>query len=134
MKRHYYAFAGVFLLAFIIVGCTNSNASKKKEGGILGVADIQSDPSSIKGAVVVTGVVARISTRDKQVFALIDTEEAKHCKSTGCAEFSLPFRFSGPMPKEWDEVNATGRIIDQGGLMFQASKLDVLRHLRGHSK
>ncbi len=129
MKRHYYALAGVFLLAFIIISCTNSNASKKKEGGILGVADIQSDPSGVKGMVVVTGVVARVSGKDKQMFALIDTDEAKRCKSTGCAKFYLPVRFEGALPKEWDEVNVTGQIVQQGGLMFQASKVDVVRHL-----
>lgn len=129
MKPHYFAIVGVFLLAFVIFGCTNSNASKKKGGGIVGVADIQSDPSSFKDTVSVTGVVARVSEKDKQVFALIDTDEAKHCKSISCAKFYLPVQFNGQMPKEWDEVNATGRIVDQGGLMFQASKLDIVRHL-----
>ncbi len=129
MKRHYYALVGMFLLAFIIIGCTNSNASKKKEGGILGVADIQSDPSGVKGTVVVTGVVSRVSEKDKQVFAIIDSDEAKHCQSVGCAKFYLPVYFNGPMPKIWDEVNATGQIVDKGGLMFQASKVDVLRHI-----
>ncbi len=128
MKRHYVALAALMLLA-IIVACTNSNASKKKDGGILSVADIQSDPSSIKGTVVVTGVVARVSGKEKQVLALIDTDEAKHCKSISCAKFYLPVRFEGPMPGEWDEVNATGQIVDRNGLLFQASKLDVLRHL-----
>ncbi len=129
MKRHCFVFAGVFLLALIVFGCTNGNASKKKEGGILGVADIQSDPSGVKGTVVVTGVVSRVSEKDKQVFALVDTDEAKHCKSVGCAKFYLPVHLTGPMPKEWDEVNVTGQIVQQGGLMFQASKVDVVRHL-----
>lgn len=129
MKRHCFVFAGVFLLALIVFGCTNGNASKKKEGGIVGVADIQSDPSSFKGVVTVTGVVARVSKEDKKLFAIIDTDEAKHCKSTGCAKFYLPVSFDGPIPKEWDEVNLTGRIMEQGGLVFQASKLDILRHL-----
>src|SRR5574337_1971487 len=112
MKRHYVVLAALMLLAIVIFACTNSNASKKKEGGILGVADFQSNPSSIKGMVVVTGVVARISKTDKQRFAIIDTEEAKHCKSISCAEFSLPVQFDGPLPKEWDEVNVTGRIVE----------------------
>lgn len=126
MKPHYYALAALMLL---IVACTNSTASKKKDSGILTVAEIQSDLPSVKDTVVVTGVVARVSEKDKQVFALIDTDEAKHCKSTGCAKFYLPVQFSGPSPGEWDEVNATGRIVDQNGLLFQASKLDVVRHL-----
>jgi hypothetical protein len=129
MKRRYFALAALILLAFIIIGCTNSDVSNKKNGGILGVADFQSNPSSIKGTVVVTGVVARVSGKDKQLFALIDTDEAKHCKSTGCAKFYLPVSFEGAMPEEWDEVNITGQIIDQGGLLFRASKLDIVRHL-----
>lgn len=129
MKRHYIALAALMLLAIVIFACTNSNAAKKKEGGILSVADIQSDPSSFRDTITVTGVVGRVSQNDKKLFTLIDTDEAKHCKSTGCAKFHLPVHFDGPMPKEWDEVNTTGRIVDQGGLMFQASKLDVLRHL-----
>ncbi len=129
MKRHYFALAALILLAVVIFACTDSNASKKKEGGILGVADFQSDPSSIKGTVVVTGVVARVSEKDKKLFAIIDIDEAKHCKSTGCAKFYLPVHIDGPTPREWDEVNATGRVVEQGGLMFQASKLDILRHL-----
>ncbi len=128
MKRHYVALAALMLLA-VIAACTNSNASKKNESGILGVSDVQSDPSSIKGMVIVTGVVARLSEKDRQVFAIVDTNEAKHCKSVGCAKFYLPVHFEGPLPKEWDEVNVTGQIVDQSGLMFQASKLDVLRHL-----
>ncbi len=129
MRRHYFALAAFMLLAIVVFACTNSNASKKKEGGILDVTDIQSDVSSIKGTVVVTGVVARIFKTDRQRFAIIDTTEAKHCKSISCAEFSLPIQFDGPMPKEWDEVNVTGQIVQQGGLMFQASKVDVVRHL-----
>ncbi len=128
MKRHYVALAALMLLA-IIAACTNSDASKKKEGSILGVSDVQSDPSSIMGTVVVTGVVARHSEKDKQVFAIVDTDEAKHCKSVSCAKFYLPVRFEGTLPKEWDEVNVTGQIVQQGGLMFQASKMDVVRHL-----
>ncbi len=128
MKRHYVALAALMLLA-VIAACTNSNASKKNESGILGVSDVQSDPSSIKGMVIVTGVVARLSEKDRQVFAIVDTNEAKHCKSVGCAKFYLPVHLEGPLPKEWDEVNVTGQIVDQSGLMFQASKLDVLRHL-----
>ncbi len=129
MKRLFFALAATMLLAFMLFGCTDTSSAKKKEGGILSVADIQSDPSGVKGTVVVTGVVARVSEKDKQVFAMIDTDEAKHCQSTGCAKFYLPVHFNGPMPKEWDEVNATGQIVDKGGLMFQASKLDVVRHL-----
>ena len=129
MKRHFFALAAL-LLAFILFGCTHTTASKKKEGGILSVADIESAPSSFKdNTLTVTGVVARVSEKDRKLFALIDTDEAKHCKSTGCAKFYLPVRFDGPAPKEWDEVNVTGRIVEQDGLVFQATKLIVLQHL-----
>jgi hypothetical protein len=129
MKRHFFTLAALMLLAFIVFACTNSGAPKKKESGILGVADFQSEPSLIKGTVVVNGVVARVSEKDNKLFAIIDTEEAKHCESISCARFYLPAHFDGPTPKVWDEVNITGQIVDRGGLMFQASKLDVVRHL-----
>ena len=130
MKRHFYALAAMMLLATLILfGCSNPTASKEKEGGILSVADLESNPSSLKGSLTVTGVVARVSEKDKKLFAIIDTDEAKDCKSIGCAKFYLPIRFDGPIPQEWDEVKLTGRIVDEKGLVFKAVSCDVLGRL-----
>ncbi len=127
MKRLFCALAATMLLAFMLLGCTNTSGSKTKEGGILSVADIESNPTSFKETLTVTGVVARIS--DEKIFAIIDTAEARHCKSIGCAKFYLPVQFDGQTPKEWDEVKITGRIVDEKGLMLKAVSCEVLSHI-----
>ncbi len=127
MKRFFCALAATMLLAFMLFSCTNTSASKTKEGGVLSVADIESNPTSFKETLTVTGVVARVS--DKKTFAIIDTTEAKDCKSIGCAKFYLPVQFDGQTPKEWDEVKITGRIVDEKGLMLKAVSCEVLSHI-----
>ncbi len=127
MKRLFFALAAAMLLAFILFGCTKTSSVKKKEGGVLSVADLESNPTSFKETLTVTGVVARVS--DKKTFAVIDTTEAKHCKSIGCAKFYLPVQFDGQTPKEWDEVKITGRIVDEKGLLLKAASCEVLSHI-----
>ncbi len=129
MKRNLIALAALTLLALIMFGCTNTSASKKKEGGVLSVADLEKNPTAFKDAVVITGVVARVSQKDKKVFAIIDSDEAKHCRSTGCAKFYLPVQFDGQTPKEWDEVKITGTIVDDKGLILNAVSCEVLQHI-----
>ncbi len=129
MKRTLIALAALTLLALIMFGCTNTSASKKKEGGVLSVADLEKNPTAFKDTVVITGVVARVSQKDKKVFAIIDSDEAKHCRSTGCAKFYLPVQFDGQTPKEWDEVKITGKIVDDKGLILKAVSCEVLQHI-----
>ncbi len=127
MKRLFFALAATMLLAFILFGCTNTSSAKKKEGGVLSVADLESNPTSFKETLTVTGVVARVS--GKKSFAIIDTTEAKHCKSIGCAKFYLPVQFDGPAPQEWDEVKISGRIVDEEGLILKAASCEVISHI-----
>ncbi len=127
MKRLFFALAATMLLAFMLFGCTNTSSAKKKEGSVLSVADLESNPTSFKETITLTGVVARVSS--KKTFAIIDTAEAKHCKSIGCAKFYLPVQFDGQTPKEWDEVKITGRIVDEKGLMLKAVSCEVLSHI-----
>ncbi len=127
MKRLFFAIAAIMLLSFMLFGCTNTTVSKTKKDGVLSVGDLESNPSSFKDSLTVTGVVARVS--DKKTFAIIDTDEAKHCKSIGCAKFYLPVQFDGQTPKEWDEVKITGRIVDEKGLILKAVSSEVLSHI-----
>ncbi len=127
MKRLFFALAATTLLAFILFGFTNTGSAKKTEGGVLSVANLESNPTSFKETLTVTGVVARVS--DNKTFAIIDTAEAKHCKSIGCGKFYLPIQFDGPTPKEWDEVKITGRIVDEKGLMLKAITCEVISHI-----
>lgn len=131
MKKNVIAFAAIILIAAIaITTLSNGKTKTVKEGGILSVNDIASDPSAFKGIITITGVVADKS-RFKvpaNIFLIVETSEAKICKQTGCAKFYLPVQFEGILPKEWDEVNVTGSFVD-GGRVFSATKVDVLRHL-----
>ena len=85
-------------------------------------------PSAYKGTITITGVMAGVSRQDPKVFTIIETSEAKLCKITGCARFYLPVQYEGTPPKVWDEVNVTGSFVE-GGRLFQATKVEVLRHL-----
>ncbi len=120
---------GILIVGIGFVSLSNGKSKTIKAGGILTVNDIQADPSAYKGAITVNGVVAILSKQDPKVFAIIETSEAKLCKQTGCARFYLPVRYEGQTPKVWDEVNVTGSFVD-GGRLFSATKVDVLRHLK----
>ncbi len=131
MKKHILVLSAIVLIAAVaFTGLSNGKTKTVKEGGILSVNDIQADPSAYKGTITITGVVADKS-RFKvpaNAFIMVETSEAKICKQTGCARFYLPVQFDGKMPQEWDEVNVTGTFVD-GGRIFSATKVDVLRHL-----
>ena len=131
MKRTVLAFTIIALVAGPAVTSFGDSRSRTISGSrILSVAEVQGDPGAYKGVVTITGVVAKFSKEDPKVFAIIDTAEAKHCKSTGCAKFYLPLRYDKQLPKEWDEINATGQFVEKGGLLFEASKIEILRHLK----
>ncbi|TAN46049.1 MAG: hypothetical protein EPN22_00260 [Nitrospirae bacterium] len=118
----------IFIAAIVFTGPGNGKTKAVKEDGVLSVNDIQSDPAAYKGTVTITGVVSRISGPNQRTFMLVDTHEAKLCKSTHCAKFYLPVQAQVALPKEWDEVNVTGSFV-QGGKIFQAAKVEVIRHL-----
>lgn len=105
-------------------GKSNSGAAG---GNSLQVKDLQADPTAYKGRITVAGVVAAKATGDSTVFGLVDTAEAKQCKSTGCASFVLPVKFTGAQPKQWDRVTVSGVIDAKAGLV--ADKVDVLGQL-----
>ncbi len=131
MKKNILFFA---ILAFIVVvatiGLSSGKSKATSKSRILTVSDVQANPNVYKGSITITGVVAKFSKEDPKVFAIIDTSEAKHCKSTGCAKFYLPLKYDKQVPKEWDEINATGQFVEKGGLLFEASKIEILRHLK----
>jgi len=129
MKKYILEF-GIVILIGVIAYSSFSNGKTKtiKAEGILTVNDIQADPSAYKGTITITGVMALVSRQDPKVFAIIDTSEAKTCKTTGCARFYLPVKYEGQIPKVWDEVNVTGSFAD-GGKLFVATKVEILKHL-----
>jgi len=129
MKKYMLMFGVIIFITSIAIISLGGGKSKTIKGGVLSINDIQADPSAYKGTITIIGVVAVFSKRDPKTFAIIDTSEAKLCKTTGCARFYLPVSYEGTVPKVWDEVNVTGSFAD-GGKLFVATKVDVLRHLK----
>lgn len=129
MKRHIYILGIIVLIVGIFfVGSINRKTKTLSASGVLSVNDIQADPSAYKGIVTITGVVARVSEQDPNLFAIIETSEAILCKQTGCARFYLKVKCEGQTAKVWDEVNVTGS-FSEGGQLFNATKVEVLKHL-----
>lgn len=131
MKRYILVFAVLTFVAGVAVTSLSNGKTQemKTNRGVLNVGDVQADPYAYKGSITITGVVAKFSKDDQKLFSIIDTAEAKHCKSIGCAKFYLPVKYEKEIPREWDEINATGRFVEKGGLLFEATKIEVLRHL-----
>ncbi|MBF0560161.1 MAG: hypothetical protein HQL08_15435 [Nitrospirae bacterium] len=130
MKRIIYAFGLIALTVGLVFICLGNGKTKSvKESGILSVEDIQADPAAFKGIITLNGVVARMHPSDPKRFAVIETAEAKHCQSVGCAKFFLPVHYEGKLPQIWDEVNITGSLVKQDGYLLKASRVDILRHL-----
>lgn len=128
MKRYIFICAAVALIAGLALTSFSNGKTKVIKSGILSVNDIKGDPFAYKGTITITGVVAGISPKDPKIFAIIETAEAITCKITGCANFYLPARYEGQIPKEWDEVNVTGSFVE-GKPFFFATKVEVLKHI-----
>ena len=117
----------IFDITFLDISFAGS-----KDRQILSINDIHADPYAYKGTITVTGVVADKSRYrlDPEIFLMVETSEAKICKQTGCANFYLRVRYGGKHPKEWDEVNVTGKFTEVGGkILFAVDTVEVLRHL-----
>lgn len=86
--------------------------------GGLNVQDVAADPKGFSGLVTVRGVVARFAPNDPTLFALVDSREARACKSTGCGSFYLPVKADGPLPKQWDELDVRGVLTDTPQMFY----------------
>ena len=128
MKRYIFALAAIVITGFAFAGFSSGMGKKVRTKAVLSVNDIQADPAAYTGIFTINGVVASLSKQDPQLFAIIDTAEAKLCKIVTCATFYLPVKYAGNRPKEGDEVNVTGSFGEKGRV-FNAVKADVLRHL-----
>lgn len=80
--------------------------------GGLHVGDIAGDPFGYTDTMTLRAVVARVNSNDPLRLIVIDSREAKVCKSTGCAKFFLPVALATePVPRKWDEVDLRGNVI-----------------------
>lgn len=96
--------------------------------GSLQVADIAADLFGYKGTVTLRGVVAATKSVGPHRFVMIDSREAKICKSTGCAKFYLPVNADPQLQvARWDEVDVRGQLV-QGDKYpyFQAESVQNL--------
>ena len=128
MKKYAFALAAIVIASIAFVGFSSGMGKKVQTKGVLSVNDIQADPAAFTGVITINGVVASRSKQDPKLFALVDTAEAKLCKTVTCGIFYLPVKYAGNAPKEGDEVNVTG-IFGEKGRVFKATKVDVLGHL-----
>ena len=76
--------------------------------GALHVQDLEADPKGYTGSILVRGVVAKASPYDPQLFALIDSREARVCQDLNCAKFYLPMKVKETNLNPWDELNVRG--------------------------
>ena len=128
MKKYIFALAAVVITGVAFAGFSSGMGKRVQPKGILSVNDIQADPAAFTGTITINGVVASRSKQDPKLFALVDTAEAKLCKTVTCGIFYLPVKYAGNAPKEGDEVNVTGSFGDKGRV-FNATRVDILRHL-----
>jgi hypothetical protein len=128
MKKYVFVLVAIIITSLAFAAFSSGMSKNVQTKKVLSVNDIQADPAAYKGTIIINGVVAVISQKDPQLFALLDTTEAKLCKIVTCATFYLSVKYEGNMPKMYDEVNVTGSFGDNGRV-FYASKVEVLRHL-----
>lgn len=129
MKRYVSVLVTVIVAILVFAGLSGGMGAKPPvNNGILSVNDIQAEPAAYTGTMTINGVIAGFPKDNTKTFTIIDTAEAKLCKTVTCARFYLPVFFEGPTPKIGDEVNVTG-VLQNKGQNFRAQKVDVLRHV-----
>ena len=91
---------------------------------VLGVDEFMEGVDRFRGPVSLEGVVRTVA-QDRGLLSLVDAAEFEECGSTACARWTLPVRWSGPMPKEEETVRVEGQVAEAGGRMvFVARKLE----------
>lgn len=97
--------------------------------GALQVQDLEADPKGYTGRILVRGVVAKVSPNDPQLFALIDSREARVCEDLQCAKYYLPIKVKGANLKPWDELNVRGTMAEDSARKLIYLKADSVENL-----
>ncbi len=97
--------------------------------GALQVQDLEADPKGYTGRILVRGVVAKASPNDPQLYAVIDSREARVCKDLHCAKFYLPVRVQGANLKPWDEIDVRGTMAEDTGRKLVYLLADEVKNL-----
>ena len=101
--------------------------------GALQVQDLEADPKGFTGRILVRGVVAKISPYDPQLFALIDSREARVCQYLQCAKYYLPIKVKDAKLKPWDELDVHGTMAEDPArklINLQADSVENLGPIR----
>ena len=126
-RTHFYS--KLFFLFIILVMSIQSSVAlelgdlfgksqRPVPANILQVQDIAADPQGYTGIITVRGVLAGFSSQESDMVAIVDTREAKACKSTGCAKFYLPVRLMTKGLNKWDELNVRGELKSSDKKIF----------------
>ena len=126
----------VVLMVGVFAGC----AAKEEKVNALAINDIQTDPLSFTGKIVINGIHVGTYPDDPTVFFLMDTAELIACKNMQCGAFQLPAIYKGntPIPEVADEVNITGswgtyEVEGPNGKeevpIFEVTKIEVKRNI-----
>lgn len=95
----------------VFASLPNIGARPLAPGG-LHVDDLAADLLGYTDTVTLRAVVARVRVGDPHQLIVIDSREAKICKSTGCAKHFLPVALATePVPRVWDEVDLRGKVV-----------------------
>lgn len=101
-------------------------ASSGPSSGLIQVQQLAGDIRNYNGVIDVRGVVAH-GAGPEGTFLLVDSREARICKSTGCAAFYLPVKWNGARPADWDEVHLHGTVtVGEKYPIFRADGVDKL--------
>ena len=97
--------------------------------GALQVQDLEADPKGYTGRILVRGVVAKVSPNDPQLFALIDSREARVCQDLHCAKYYLPIKVKDAKLKPWDELNVRGTMAEDSARKLIYLQADSVENL-----
>jgi len=127
MKKTVFFIAFIIIIAGLSLGC-----AKQEQVKILAIRDIQTDPLSFTGEIIVNGIVAVIAHDDDTIFGIMDTAELLSCKNLSCGAFILPVKYvgGGTVPELADEINVTGSWIEsEAGFIFEVAEVEIKRNV-----
>ena len=97
----------------------------------LQVDDVMADLKGYQGTILIRGVMAVALPNDPTLIGLIDSREARICKSLHCAKQYLTVKTSGPVPKPWDEMNVRGEVVSDAKMTYlQAESVENLGSIK----
>lgn len=88
---------------------TRESVKELKKKTTLGVDEFMRNTNRYQGTAYVKGVVSAVDETNHRL-ALIDISEVQKCKTTTCAELTLPVRWKKQMPQQGKSVVVIGAV------------------------